>query len=62
MIAWMKLQDLDIICKKIYTFNALIDLPLAIASHSPGVEWPVFILMPPIIGDQAMFVIWLGAV
>lgn len=40
-----------------HTFNALMDLPLAIASHSPGaVEWPVFIVIPGICGDHARFV------
>jgi hypothetical protein len=40
-----------------YTFNALIVLPDAIASHSPGpVERPVFMVIPAICGDHAIFV------
>ena len=39
------------------------DLPLAIATHSPvPVENPLFIVIPFINGDQAKFVIWLGDV
>jgi hypothetical protein len=48
--------------KDSYTFNAFIDLPDAIASHSPGVECPVFIAIPAICGDHAKFVISLAAV
>ena len=45
------------------TFNALIDLPIAIAIHSPGaVEWPVFIDMPAICGDHARLEISLAPV
>ena len=41
-----------------HTFKALIDLPIAIAIHSPGaVECPVFIVIPAICGDQAKLVI-----
>jgi hypothetical protein len=47
----------------IYTLSALIDLPDAIATHSPGaVEYPVFIVIPAICGDHARFVISLCAV
>ena len=43
--------------------SALIDLPIAIAIHSPGaVEYPVFICMPAICGDHAMFTISLAPV
>ncbi len=46
-----------------HTFNARMDLPLAMATHSPvPVVCPVFIVIPLIKGDQAKFVIGLGAV
>ncbi len=46
-----------------YTLRALIDFPLAIATHSPvPVENPLFIVIPLIKGDQARLVIGLGAV
>lgn len=42
----------------IYTFKALIDLPIAIAIHSPGaVECPVGNVIPEICGDQTMLTI-----
>ena len=38
-------------------------MPIAIAIHSPGaVEYPVFICMPAICGDHAMFTISLAPV
>ena len=41
----------------------MIDLPIAIAIHSPGaVEWPVFIDMPAICGDHARLEISLAPV
>jgi hypothetical protein len=47
----------------IYTLSALIDLPDAIAIHSPGaVEYPVFMVIPAICGDHARFVISFCAV
>lgn len=43
--------------------SALIDLPIAIAIHSPGaVVWPVFIDMLAICGDHARFAISLAPV
>jgi hypothetical protein len=45
-----------------YTFKAFIDFPEAMASHSPGVECPVFIVIPAICGDHAKLVISRGAV
>lgn len=46
-----------------YTFNALIDLPMAMAIHSPwSVECPECIVMPAICGDHARLLISLGPV
>ena len=46
-----------------YTFNALISLPLAMATHSPVVvEIPLPIAIPCMIGDHAKLVTWLDAV